>query len=140
TTYRNSEKYFVGWISAAHPPNMAEMVDALRLSAPYIKLNVSESYFRPNPIPQEVHTMNRFIIMVLSSALFATCFTARAAELPTESFGSDVRQWMELQRSGVAASLIRQTVSGPVAEKIHERYVQSFTHPIPEYFRRNDNY
>lgn len=41
------------------------------------------------------------------------------------------RQWLELQRSGQAASPQRQTLSGEAMSKIHERYIKSFTHPIP---------
>lgn len=50
------------------------------------------------------------------------------------SSGEETRRWLELQRSGVAASTTRQTVSGPVANEIYKRYVESFKHPIPEFY------
>lgn len=66
--------------------------------------------------------------------------TGVLAELPKERpHGEDTRRWLELQRSGIAASSTRQTVSGPVAHEIHKRYVESFTHTIPEYFKMNQN-
>ncbi|MBE0437126.1 MAG: DUF3613 domain-containing protein [Methylomicrobium sp.] len=62
------------------------------------------------------------------------------AESPKErSLGKDTRRWLELQRSGRAASSTRQTVSGPVAHEIHKRYVESFTHKIPEHFIGNQS-
>lgn len=67
----------------------------------------------------------------------ATCVLA---ELPAErSLGEDTRRWLELQRSGSVASSTRQTVSGPVAHEIHKRYVDSFTHKIPEHFISNQS-
>jgi Protein of unknown function (DUF3613) len=77
--------------------------------------------------------MNRPVLTAFSFAML-TSSALGAAELPTESSGSGTRQWLELQRSGAAASAIRQTVSGSVAENIHERYKKSFKYPIPEFY------
>lgn len=41
------------------------------------------------------------------------------------------KAWLELQSSGEAASKQPQTLSGPAMERIHERYLKNFTHPIP---------
>lgn len=49
--------------------------------------------------------------------------------------GEETRRWLELQSSGVAASKSRQTVTGPVADAIYQRYVDSFKHPIPEFYK-----
>ncbi|MGR8998943.1 MAG: DUF3613 domain-containing protein [Gammaproteobacteria bacterium] len=54
-------------------------------------------------------------------------------------YGEDVRNWMELQRSGDAASTTRQSISGPVADAIYKRYVESFKHPIPESYSSQQN-
>ncbi|MEX0615190.1 MAG: DUF3613 domain-containing protein [Methylophaga sp.] len=48
--------------------------------------------------------------------------------------GEQTRNWLDLQRSGDAASSQPQTISGPVAARIHQRYQDSFTHPIPAFF------
>lgn len=44
------------------------------------------------------------------------------------------QQWLELQRSGKAASPQAQPVSGEVMDKVHSRYIKSFEKPIPEYY------
>ncbi len=44
------------------------------------------------------------------------------------------QQWLELQRSGKAASTHAQPYSGEVMNKIHTRYLKSFEKPIPEFF------
>ncbi len=44
------------------------------------------------------------------------------------------QQWLELQRSGKAASPQAQPVSGEVMDKVRSRYIKSFEKPIPEYY------
>lgn len=44
------------------------------------------------------------------------------------------QQWLELQRSGKAASPQAQPISGEVMDKVHSRYIKSFEKPIPEYY------
>ena len=41
---------------------------------------------------------------------------------------------LELQRSGQNASTEEQYLSGKVSTEVYKRYVQSFTHAIPERF------
>lgn len=42
-----------------------------------------------------------------------------------------VKAWLELQSSGNAASEQPQSLSGPAMDRIHERYLKNFSHPIP---------
>ncbi len=51
------------------------------------------------------------------------------------SIGMEPRRWLELQSSGVEASKNRQMLSGPVADEIYKRYLKSFEHPIPEFYK-----
>lgn len=53
--------------------------------------------------------------------------------------GEQTRQWLELQKNGDAASSIPQNLSGPASANVYERYLNSFTHPIPEYFSESDS-
>jgi len=53
---------------------------------------------------------------------------AKAESLPS------VKAWLELQRSGKAASEQPQPLSGPVMDQVQERYLKNFTHPVPPYF------
>lgn len=50
--------------------------------------------------------------------------------------GTDARAWVDLQKSGKAASKQTRPVPGEVADKTYERYVKSFDHPIPETYNR----
>ncbi|WP_124552356.1 DUF3613 domain-containing protein [Methylophilus methylotrophus] len=50
---------------------------------------------------------------------------------------SPVQQWLELQRSGTAASSHSQPMSGEVMEKVHQRYLKSFEKPIPEFYEHD---
>ena len=46
-------------------------------------------------------------------------------------------QWLELQRSGSQASVHPEGISADVSESIYQRYLKSFTHPIPDSFKRD---
>jgi len=47
---------------------------------------------------------------------------------------SPVKAWLELQSSGKAASSQAQPLSGPVMDRVQERYLRNFSHPIPPFF------
>lgn len=55
--------------------------------------------------------------------------------LTAAEVGKQTRDALELQRSGQAASDTARPMSGEVAERTHRRYVESFSHPIPESFK-----
>lgn len=57
-----------------------------------------------------------------------------AEAAPPGSMGTATRHWLALQRDGRLAAGKPQALPGPVMEKIHERYLNSFTHPVPERF------
>ncbi|WP_295718816.1 DUF3613 domain-containing protein [uncultured Halovibrio sp.] len=44
-----------------------------------------------------------------------------------------VSQWLEKQRSGEVAGS-QPTLGGAEMQRIYERYLESFTHPIPDQF------
>lgn len=46
------------------------------------------------------------------------------------------RLWLARQREGQQASARAQPLSGAVQEQVYERYLKSFSHPIPEDFKR----
>ncbi|WP_031431257.1 DUF3613 domain-containing protein [Methylomicrobium agile] len=77
---------------------------------------------------------HKSIATILSPILLFGAHIA-AADPPKRSVGEETRRWLELQSSGAAASTTRQTVSGPVADAIYQRYVESFKHPIPEFYK-----
>lgn len=77
-------------------------------------------------------------------AVLMAAMAAQAAE-PAEQAGSETpaqesltRDWLELQRSGTAASEQPQPLSGAAMDKVHERYVKSFGHPQPEHFKYDE--
>lgn len=49
-----------------------------------------------------------------------------------------VKAWLELQSSGEAASEQPQSLSGPAMDRVHERYLKNFTHPVPPSFEHVD--
>lgn len=70
------------------------------------------------------------IALLISLPLGAAEVEAAAAA----EVGKQTRDALELQRSGQAASTTPRPMSGEVAERAHRRYVESFSHPIPESF------
>lgn len=51
---------------------------------------------------------------------------------PLRAPGAATRQLLQAQAQGDSASAHQYPMSGVVAQKTYERYVNSFTHPIPE--------
>jgi hypothetical protein len=47
---------------------------------------------------------------------------------------SPVKAWLELQSSGEAASAQAQPLSGPVMNQVQDRYLKSFSYPVPPFF------
>lgn len=50
--------------------------------------------------------------------------------------GQETRAWTDLQRSNVAALGWARPLPGDAADKIYQRYQNSFGQPIPETFTR----
>lgn len=73
--------------------------------------------------------------LACASALLALCcsFGVGAAENETQpvAIGSTTEAILKMQREGSAAGQA-QPMSGEVASRAYKRYLESFTHPIPE--------
>lgn len=79
--------------------------------------------------------MTRIHILAGLCCLFSSPLLAEAVISDNDpQMGEQTHSWLDLQRSGNAASSQPQTISGPVAAKIHQRYQDSFTHPVPAFF------
>jgi hypothetical protein len=64
---------------------------------------------------------------------------AQAEETAVEPrTGDETRAWVELQKSGSASVAASRPMTGEVADKVYKRYVDSFAHPIPDTFKRED--
>jgi hypothetical protein len=74
-------------------------------------------------------------------ALIGLCLSLPLAATAQDA-GSDVgkptRDALELQRSGRAASDTERPLSGAVADRVQQRYADSFSHPIPKSFKDED--
>jgi hypothetical protein len=49
--------------------------------------------------------------------------------------GKASREWIAQQASRKQASTTKQTLSGPIMGKVHGRYLESFTRPVPDRLR-----
>lgn len=86
--------------------------------------------------------MNRIIILMLIGCLNINAAVAEEVQRPSAQPAETTQrtrplathQWLELQRSGKAASAQPQPYSGEVMDKVHTRYLKSFEKPIPEFF------
>jgi hypothetical protein len=76
-------------------------------------------------------SLTTLIALLVSLPLVA----AETETAPAAEVGKQTRHALELQRSGQAASATARPMSGEVAERAHRRYVESFSHPIPESFK-----
>lgn len=73
-------------------------------------------------------------MLVLGSAALAPAI--HAADQDT---GASTREMLELQRSGKAAGPA-QRLSGAAEARVYQRYLDSFTHPIPEFYSERESF
>lgn len=83
-------------------------------------------------------TRNDAILVLMLGLPLAAVAGGSADKTPAEAVGQQTRSALELQRSGQAASPTERPMSGEVAERTHQRYVESFSHPIPESFQAEE--
>ncbi len=58
--------------------------------------------------------------------------TPVAAPVAGQGFGSQTRLWLATQTDGTYAVSDERPMPGEVATLVYQRYLKSFTHPIPE--------
>ena len=80
-----------------------------------------------------------FATITMGGLVFSLASLTHAADptpspTPAYEVGRETRSWLELQRSGRAAGL-SHPLSAEAADLGYKRYLQSFTHPIPEFYR-----
>ena len=80
----------------------------------------------------------RITILAGLCCLFSSPLMAQTATSNDSGMGEQTRYWLNWQSSGEAASSQPQTISGPVADRIFQRYQDSFSYSIPEYFSGDD--
>lgn len=61
---------------------------------------------------------------------------APLAQAAVPAPGTEARAWTQLQASGQAAVADLRPLPGEVADKVYQRYLDSFGQPIPESFQR----
>ncbi|MFT3857975.1 MAG: DUF3613 domain-containing protein [Aquabacterium sp.] len=59
---------------------------------------------------------------------------------PSIGDGQSTRLWLAKQQSGAQASPHRQAMSGPVMRIVHQRYIDSFSKPIPEWVSKKNDF
>lgn len=82
-----------------------------------------------------MRSCKRMLLVIPLIMGFGVRLPAAEPPPPITASGEETRRWLELQRSGAAASPRPKTVSGPVADEIYQRYKKSFTHEIPDFFK-----
>lgn len=50
--------------------------------------------------------------------------------------GAETRSWIELQTRAGESPAAPRPMAGEVADQVYQRYLKSFSHPIPEQFDR----
>ncbi len=69
--------------------------------------------------------------------ILAPLASAQDAAVSAAPAGS-ARDWVELQKSGAAASAVARPLPGELADRSFQRYADSFSQPIPETLNRDE--
>lgn len=75
---------------------------------------------------------------LLMTLILAIPVCAHAGGQNHPKLGEEVRAWTDLQRNGIASVREARPMPGEVADKVYERYLQSFATPIPKSFEREN--
>jgi hypothetical protein len=68
-----------------------------------------------------------------------TAYAEEAAKNEQPQAEPATRTWLELQRSGDAASMQPQPLSGPAMARAYVRYLKGFEHPQPMYYKHDES-
>jgi hypothetical protein len=81
--------------------------------------------------------MTRLCLFLLSLSVLSPALAA-PPRLPAETgeVGAEARAWLDLQKSGQAASAATRPQPGEVADKVYQRWLNSHDQPIPAEFSR----
>lgn len=74
------------------------------------------------------------VLSAISAQASAEAEKESLLEGPNLEAQSPVKAWLELQSSGKAASTQAQPLSGPAMDRVQERYLKNFSHPVPPFF------
>lgn len=81
-----------------------------------------------------MHAALWLILSTFALQALAESDTTAVIEMRKMEVQSPVKAWLELQSSGEAASSQPQPLSGPAMNRVQERFLKSFSHPMPPYF------
>jgi len=73
-----------------------------------------------------------YFLLLLSGATLAVPADDNAQHAPQPN--ASIATLLELQRSGALASTPRQALPGPAQTRAWQRYLDSFSHPIPAHY------
>lgn len=85
-------------------------------------------------------TQRMFSTLTCAGFLLATASVQAqpvASPEATQLVRGEAREWVRLQTSGDAAERAPSGMEGEVADRVWQRYVDSFSYPIPERFERD---
>ena len=75
------------------------------------------------------HTNIVIILLLLPVAVLAEQDTEKRSQP-----GEQSRSWLQMQSTGQSATQQPPRQTGPEAARAYERYLNSFEHPIPQYY------
>lgn len=94
---------------------------------------IGQDEIAPTTAPTATETYDHFVPATASPADATPGSAPALIEAETQT-----HLWLKLQASGAIAGT-RYTTPGQTATHIYQRYLKSFTHPIPEHFSRESS-
>jgi len=74
---------------------------------------------------------------VITATLLSLFLSAAAIADETEARGRETHAWLAKQKSPAAQAPDTRGLPGEAADRVYQRYLQSFSRPIPEHFERD---
>lgn len=83
-------------------------------------------------------TVATILLFPVCGALAPLASAQDGASVTATPAAGSARDWIELQKSGAAASAVARPLPGELADRSFQRYADSFSQPIPETLNREE--
>jgi len=80
--------------------------------------------------------MKKSMLIGVLMLVAAPAFADEAPAEPLPRLGASTQSWLALQTDPAAQASELRPLPGEVAERVYQRYIDSFKYPIPEQYQR----
>ncbi len=90
------------------------------------------------PLALSAQTLGQHQTPAQAAAVMSPAVRSAPVNAPPDASGVTLDSWVDMQVAGTQSVSESPALPGPIASKIYDRYANSFAHPIPDRFEREN--